>query len=444
MKSKASATTALIVCSMIFLLLTRAILFSSLSGDGAIFFALGRFILNGGIPYRNLFETKPPGVFFLSSLSLLFGGVGAAQFFVCLALLVVFAVPIALDSERGPFIGLLCILLMLSEGIGFYSEVFGAAALCLYVLVVKSNLMNLWKMILGSLFLYLAILFKEPFILIALALAILLFNWEHFWWLYVVPQIVALVLFALTLLLLGSFREYVMNYLPFILKIRVGGSPVGAISIFKHLLQFSILFIPLILYALPINKRIIGVLILLGIACYVSNLSGHSGTTAMPVYMAILLFSERKWLLYPIIATALTSSVLWALPVYAMQNPQLMQDQKVAAALDQIMDRCNVKNYYNLGNNNYVFAFTRHSPSGPLLYLEYYMLQNKYLVDTTLQNLKNVDLILFEKKTHALGIEKQYYNLTEKEVTENFQLDPWTCASETINTDRYVLLFRKM
>src|SRR4051794_25138269 len=45
-------------------------------GDSAIYFTIGRGIVHGLVPYRDLFETKPPGVFLLAALSLLISGDG--------------------------------------------------------------------------------------------------------------------------------------------------------------------------------------------------------------------------------------------------------------------------------------------------------------------------------------------------------------------------------
>ena len=46
----------------------------ALTPDVLIYLTVGRGILNGLRPYVDLFESKPPGIFYLSSISLLFGG----------------------------------------------------------------------------------------------------------------------------------------------------------------------------------------------------------------------------------------------------------------------------------------------------------------------------------------------------------------------------------
>src|SRR3989344_8992683 len=44
------------------------------TGDSTIYWAVGRGILNGLTPYTDLFETKPPGIFLLSAMSIALTG----------------------------------------------------------------------------------------------------------------------------------------------------------------------------------------------------------------------------------------------------------------------------------------------------------------------------------------------------------------------------------
>src|SRR2546422_741744 len=45
-------------------------LLGAVQPDAYLYFTVGRGILNGLLPYKDLFETKPPGMFLLSALSL--------------------------------------------------------------------------------------------------------------------------------------------------------------------------------------------------------------------------------------------------------------------------------------------------------------------------------------------------------------------------------------
>src|SRR4051794_16159625 len=43
---------------------------TTIQGDAMTYMAAGRGLLNGLIPYQDLFETKPPGMFFIAALSI--------------------------------------------------------------------------------------------------------------------------------------------------------------------------------------------------------------------------------------------------------------------------------------------------------------------------------------------------------------------------------------
>src|SRR4051812_14363059 len=140
---------AAILAAVILLASIRAVWLSPIASDGAIFFALGRAILNGITPYRDLFETKPPGIFLLGSLSILFGGVTAAKLFSVLAILIVLASCVWLDRTLGLFVGTLLAVLTAVQSGGFYPEEFGAAALCIYVAVLLSTQARPQKVVLA-------------------------------------------------------------------------------------------------------------------------------------------------------------------------------------------------------------------------------------------------------------------------------------------------------
>src|SRR4051812_43685219 len=65
-----------------------------IGGDASVYLAVGRGILNGLAPYRDLFEIKPPGMFWLAGLSLALGG--DERLAVFLQVVVLAAVPLLL------------------------------------------------------------------------------------------------------------------------------------------------------------------------------------------------------------------------------------------------------------------------------------------------------------------------------------------------------------
>ena len=74
----------------------RTELNAAYSVDDPLYWAVGRGILNGLKPYIDLFENKPPGIFWLSALSMkLTGGVYAMNIFSFICLLITALTPAA-------------------------------------------------------------------------------------------------------------------------------------------------------------------------------------------------------------------------------------------------------------------------------------------------------------------------------------------------------------
>ncbi len=435
----------MIATTSLLLVVLYALLIGNLAGDGAIFLGISSAMLHGYAPYRDLFETKPPGIFLLGEVVHLLGGVWTAQFFPALAALCIPILAFCVKGRKGFLAGTLVSLHILSTAPGFYPEVFGVSALCAYACVLLSPWKQWLKVLLSVPCLYVAILMKEPFLLSSLGVAVVMTERRQFLALYVLPQVIALILFALTLAWLQIFTIYTFMYIPFMVSVRVGDSPRSSLFLFYRLFHFSPLLLPIIVYAFDMRPGIrmaLGSVILL-IAALVGNLTG--GGFMDPILLALVLRANRKWLEVGLVATILLTPFFSDFPyIQVGASPLLSADRKVAPVLDGIMERCHIDRYWNLGGMNYVYGLTSHPASGPLLFMDMYMLQNSYLVSRTLKNMSQVNLILFQKKNYALFAEKQLYDLTENVVVGQFQFKPWECAEgETINTDRYVLLFRK-
>ena len=211
-----------------------------------IFFSMGRGILNGLIPYEDLFETKPPGLFLLSAASLaIFKNFILANIFQTILLI---GVPILFtlfawkktrhqekpDRFLAPALALLGSIALLRyllphPGVwspDFYSAVFGM----LYVLTIandenkhvmlsgaerRRSMQQVLQILLPALFLFLAIGTKEPAFLATLAGAtVILRTPKDFLRGYIIPLAIAAVAGFLTLLLLGWLKPYLSTYLP--------------------------------------------------------------------------------------------------------------------------------------------------------------------------------------------------------------------------------------
>jgi hypothetical protein len=215
--------------------------------DGAIYTAVGRGILNGLTPYVDLFETKPPGMYLISALSLwLFDDIrlgNILQGFVEIGLVMALLLPLLRvpswlrRQDRLLFLavtlvfGILLMAYTVERAGHFQSETFGTFLLTLYgALLFLTRGTKAWLRILGStLCIALAIGIKEPFLFIALAICIIAVpRWRDWPRAYVLPLAAALAVGTLVMLLLGYLQPYLSIYLPEMIIGRAGyfGVPV--------------------------------------------------------------------------------------------------------------------------------------------------------------------------------------------------------------------------
>lgn len=197
--------------------------------DTTLYWTIGHGILKGLVPYRDLYETKPPGIFLLSALSYLVTGGGglthATQImslvFVALAPLVfarrLFTAGRATLPAMVVFGALWALVLLLvsyveDKGVEVQVEPHGVAGAVLYLLFIGCRGRRaFWARTLG---IALAIGMKEPFVL-AIPAAYLVFDptarrpLQDFWG----PLATACLLGATVLLLLGWLPAYVGIYL---------------------------------------------------------------------------------------------------------------------------------------------------------------------------------------------------------------------------------------
>lgn len=392
--------------------------------DALIYFAMGRGILNGLIPYRDLFETKPPGIFVLSALSLKLGGTLFAKLMQIIALatipcsLIVAARRILSPVEEGMHhllfllacvLGLLLSLYAETFSGGFQVESLGAAVTMLYLsLVALAPDWWGWKrMIVGSICIAVAVMLKEPFILVIGAGNILLANKPaSIVTTFALPAAFAAIVILLMLTVSGSLTPYLF-YLQYMLTqgTTLFNGPLLLRPFLLHqFLEHALAFSPLFVLLLPVligsvlavvckNHRELRTRIAwtarIVVALYLAFLAvgtggdffGHHFVFALPVYGALVLLlmrearrdhsSVRPWTLLPLI----TLTVLTAL-FHTRTNPLTQvqewrtketQLQHAAMTIDTVLDRCGVDRYlYLVQKGRGPFGFTRHSPMGPV------------------------------------------------------------------------------
>ncbi|MCI0439765.1 MAG: hypothetical protein L0177_11640, partial [Chloroflexi bacterium] len=208
-------------------------------GDGDFYFAVGRGILNGLRPYEDLFETKPPGIFFLSALSLASTGDATLYFIVAIAALLAIALAPGLwsvwEARRAAAVQRLTTTLLaivfgaatalhVATGSGGYqTELFGAAFAILYLTLIATWNPIGWPRALAAVATLAGSMgMKEPFAISLLGSAILLADdWRWLVRRFVLPLFSALCLGVVVMALSGYLRPYVTIYLPEILSHRL-------------------------------------------------------------------------------------------------------------------------------------------------------------------------------------------------------------------------------
>lgn len=203
------------------------------SVDAPLYFGVGRGILNGLVPYRDLFETKPPGMFVLAMLSLVVSG--DERFAMVLQILALAGIPWLLvlfaankTKHSGRLIRsyLLLLSFLFGSGLAFFTadhagrfqtESFGAFAGIAYLVIMfwgSQHRPTKTQTLFGSLFLMGAVGLKEPFVLTLLAAAALLSRTRsEFFRTCIVPLAAAVCLGTLIIALLGWLHPYLMIYL---------------------------------------------------------------------------------------------------------------------------------------------------------------------------------------------------------------------------------------
>lgn len=212
--------------------------------DCNLFWAVGRGMLNGLVPYRDLFESKPPGIFVLSSISLLWtdsriaAGVMVAIATVALAIVpAAYMVPLFKHHSRTRRIRFLCTGLLFGAAMVFYvgrssfnfmPEQFGALFGALYVLTIAllsgrhTTRVCHVRTILGGACIFGAGFMKEPFVITAVAGGLLLsYSVAEAKENVVYPVLMSGGFLVAALLGLGFFKPYVFIYLKTMLGSRI-------------------------------------------------------------------------------------------------------------------------------------------------------------------------------------------------------------------------------
>ncbi len=203
-------------------------------GDALIYFGMGRGILNGLRPYLDLFESKPPMVFWISAASLKIGG--DSRFYLLLQSILIGAIPILLlwfalrisrSLDRGQrrlvaAFGLLsgaCFAsFIIDRTLGFQTEGFAVLAASVPAIIVvlygDAKRMPLRCMTLAAICFAFSLLLKEPFLLSGVAAMVMVSRSKKDWVRIGCILAIAACCFMLALGLSHSLSDYFGMYLP--------------------------------------------------------------------------------------------------------------------------------------------------------------------------------------------------------------------------------------
>jgi hypothetical protein len=465
--------------------------------DTSIYQAVGRGILNGILPWTGLFETKPPGIFFLSAFSGLWGRDfplnGPIQ--VLVIILPLLLIPFnfkgewtlknPLSSESSPALLLMisAVLVMLfgAERSGeFQIELIGTLPATLWMTLILNPQ---WfsartRFIFSALLLMITIGFKEPFLFVMIGVSLLLLPRLKQWiQSFLLPLLVG-GLTGLALMFLTGMGSAYFSYLNFMLN-HTGrhGSPwarsfnfdriIDDLSNFASGLPYLLggLLLLSLLSQMSLDpqkhpaKKILG-LLTFSVALWLNNLAvglggdyyNHHFAFALPFWLALIILTGRSNLSVDLknlrlIIWVIAIFVTLALPDIDYQGRARVIEQGVNSAkaeaqyLDDVLSASQTQNWVFLGTNGFqLYGFTKHSPMGPWFfqYPEWFTPQTRERGESILINLKKADIVVVDR--FLIG---EHDAIAREILKEYYSRTPWPQVKDIKRTERrYSFYFR--
>lgn len=467
------------------------------ASDTPLFRAVGRGILNGLNPYVDLFEYKPPGIFLVYAFS--FAWFGDDQLHVTLqvaASLVCAFLPACLllpDRRRDDFWPRLLTALAGGMLVALYSarragelqvEPPGALFAILFAARLATGNPREWLRTLEcSLWLFLAVGLKEPFLLTTWAAAIVIHGLGRGTIREIVATAVLTTLVAVVALAsLGLLAPAFQVYLPEMLGTHIHlygplwsrgfelarlASDLGSFSLGLLVLMAFLLVARAVEGArtggaFALVRGVAEVLLVLVLAAYAVGMGGqyfgHHMVFATPLWVATIVWATqreradalKRALPWVVAACLLVAAIDHHRAPYEAQRRRfaraLERSRTVAAEIDRILEQCGRDRYVFLGRNGHrPYAHTRHSPYGPAFAQYLYTLDPAYptLRDGMLRSLDET-LLVVEQRNRALG---PFNDEIEARLRANFRTDVVPeCARSVVRTPasvaQYAFYFR--
>jgi hypothetical protein len=464
-----------------------------LTADTPLYWAVGRGILHGLLPYSDLFETKPPGIFLLSAISVALTGSESLMYVLQAIAIIVLPVLLILHVRReaatrcrhrpwlllvAALFGILLALYTAERSGEVQVESFGAAATGAYLyLAASTKRLERARLWIAGCALLAAVGLKEPFLLTAIGGAVLLHR-HHPAVLVnrlLAPLVIAAGLGLAALLSLGYAEGYFAVYLPEMLFLHIGGAgPLSQRALyigrlwsdlraFSPLLSVSLtLTLTGLLIAALLRRSRISATIALGLAVLLASTAvsiggqyyNHHFVFAVPVYMAAVMaflaacatFRVRIPALvgaYGLAAVLLLAIAQLPQPAYAERIEGLRADREVAersaAYIDATLSACGRSRYLFLGGNGIrPYGFTKHPPLGPIFFQYHYLLSRDRdaFRESFLRSVGSADVVVWDNPEL-----NELKNVVEHYLDRWFSEEPWPCAGPP-PTGPYRYLFR--
>ncbi len=471
--------------------------------DSPIYWAVGRGILNGLRPYVDLFETKPPGIFLLSALSfwLLDSQIltNIAQgVIVGLMPCIVTYTAWRLVRTDARYIRLIVTLVTLLFSIlatlylanrsgEMQVEAFGAFFTVIFTCIVAAGRrMDRWGITWLSLCIAAAVGFKEPFVLTCLACALLLVSQDagalkKLKPLFLYPLFFAALGGSVLMILCGYFWPYVSIYLPEML----GNHITAAGPLWQRGFDLTILFDNLWYYNVALASVMLLLVFVHGmsvlfrrpnlllalqhvfftlIALYLLALAvgtggqyyDHHFVFALPgafaLYFSVLQFMRTArcqkdiarvcvaiFIACLFIATFTLPKEGYAERIYWAEK-DIIAMKNISQRIDKILDACKIDRYMFIGQNGLQpYAFTKHSPVGPLfLQYEYWMNDARPEFRTeTMNNLYTAKFVVLQHYEF-----EAFTNQANSYLHQHFSAFPWACAQPYADAAWYTFYYR--
>lgn len=202
--------------------------------DGLIYTAVGRGIVNGLVPYTDLFEFKPPGIFLISAASLrMYDDIrlgNALQGACTIAIMLLLLVPFLRELRRKQWkpetddtvrilstlvIGMMSVLYLAARAGQFQTESFASVfAVAFLMMIFADRRMTVAGCFILALLLACAVGMKESFLVVILAASLVLLPLRQSYRRLSVSVVLGTAIFIAALFMLGYLGPYVTVYLP--------------------------------------------------------------------------------------------------------------------------------------------------------------------------------------------------------------------------------------